>query len=153
MTQQQESFIKATGAAAQLSAKQYGVPASITIAQAIIESGWGQTQLAVKANNYFGVKAVQGQEYVEYRTTEFIKGVEEHPLADFAKYETVAGSFAAHAKLLATVPRYAPAMKVAKDPAAFAAAIKACGYSTAPDYDTKLMALVSEFNLTQFDKV
>ncbi len=151
MTQQEASFIQAAAPAAQLSAKQYGVPASITIAQAILESEWGKSGLATEANNYFGVKAIQGEDYVEFKTTEFVRGVATHPMADFAKYASVADSFAAHAKLLSGLPRYAAAMKVAKSPALFAQAIKACGYSTAPNYPQMLMQLVQEFDLGKFD--
>ena len=147
----QQAFLKAAVAAAQLSQTQYGVPSSITIAQAILESGWGSSGLSLQANNYFGVKAVQGQDYVDFRTTEYVHGVPEHVMAEFARYQSMADSFAAHARLLATLPRYAPAMKVRGDAAAFAQGIKDGGYSTAPDYAEELMGLVREFNLAQYD--
>ncbi len=134
-----------------LSQKQYRVPASITIAQAILESGWGRSGLATQGHNFFGVKAVHGQEYVEFSTTEFVHGVKEAVVAEFAKYASPVESFAAHARLIATLPRYAPAMAVASDARAFATAIKACGYSTAPNYPQMLMQLVNEFDLTQYD--
>lgn len=153
MTQEQHMFIDAAARSAQLSQEQYGVPASITIAQAILESGWGKSHLAIEANNYFGVKAVQGQEYADFRTTEYHGGQKVIELAHFAKYHSIADSFAAHAKLIATLPRYAAAMKVASDPRAFAEAIRVGGYSTAPDYADELMTLVNQFNLQRFDSV
>lgn len=153
MTQDEQNFIDAVAPAARLSHQQYGIPASITIAQAQLESAWGRSALARLANNYFGVKAVQGQDYADFRTTEYFNGKKEVILAHFAKYHSVAESFVAHAKLLATLSRYAPAMAVASDPRAFAVAIKTCGYSTASNYPQELMTLVNEFNLTQFDAV
>jgi flagellum-specific peptidoglycan hydrolase FlgJ len=153
MTQDEQKFLSVAIPAAQLTQAKYRVPASITVAQAILESGWGKSGLSVQANNYFGVKAVQGEDYVDFRTTEYVRGVKEIVLAEFAKYHSMAESFAAHAKLLATLKRYAPAMAVANDPRAFAVAIKLGGYSTAADYPQELMTLVGEFNLAQYDKL
>lgn len=152
MTPEQKMFLDAAIPAAQLSQERFGVPASITIAQAILESGWGKSGLAVKANNYFGVKAVQGHDYMDFRTTEYVHGVPEHVMAHFAKYGSMAESFTAHAWLLSSLPRYAPAMAHRDDPRAFAEAIKAGGYSTAPDYADELMGLVIQWRLAQYDK-
>jgi flagellum-specific peptidoglycan hydrolase FlgJ len=153
MTSEQQMFIDAAARSAHLSQSQYGVPASITIAQAILESGWGKSALAQQANNYFGVKAVQGHDYVDFRTTEYHSGQKDIEMAHFARYNSIADSFADHARLLATLPRYAHAMQVAGDPRAFAVAIKDGGYSTAPDYPDELMKLVDQFNLHRFDAV
>src|SRR5262249_55348180 len=56
-TSQQQAFLYATAPAARTAEQQTGVPASVTVAQAILESDWGRSQLAVQANNYFGIKA------------------------------------------------------------------------------------------------
>lgn len=153
MTPSEQVFLSTAVPAAVLTQKQYRVPASITLAQAILESGWGKSGLALQANNYFGVKAVQGEDYVDFRTTEYFHGVKQTVMAEFAKYHTIADSFAAHAKLLATLKRYAPAMAVATDASAFAVAIALGGYSTAAGYPQELMQLVTEFSLTRYDAV
>jgi flagellum-specific peptidoglycan hydrolase FlgJ len=148
---EQIAFIKNVAGAAMLSQKKYGVPASITIAQAILESGWGFSGLAVKANNFFGVKARQGEDYAEFLTREVVKGKDETVSARFAKYASPAESFDAHGKLLASLPRYQPAMCECDDYLAFAMALQHCGYSTDPKYPSRLATLVKQFDLTRFD--
>jgi flagellum-specific peptidoglycan hydrolase FlgJ len=154
MTQAESIFLSKTVPAALATQKQFGVPASITIAQAITESGWGKSGLAVKANNYFGIKGTHlndPETYVEFKTEEFVKGVEVTEMADFEKYASVTDSFLAHAQLIATAERYKPAMAVAADADHFAIELQQCGYSTNPSYAVDLMILVNEFDLTQYD--
>jgi flagellum-specific peptidoglycan hydrolase FlgJ len=69
--QEQNDFIDRVATGAQASEAKWGVPASVTIAQAALESGWGKSQLATICNNYFGVKAREGEAYREFPTTEF----------------------------------------------------------------------------------
>lgn len=154
MTETQANFLRAVIPAAQASMRAFGCPASVTIAQAILESGWGQTDLAKNANNYFGVKALahsDPDQYVEMPTAEYENGQRVMVEADFAKYISPQDSFVAHARLLACAPRYAPAMAVRSNPLAFAQQLQACGYSTAPTYAAMLIALMKEFDLTQYD--
>ena len=151
MNQIQSKFLQNVVLAAQQTQRVFRVPASITIAQAILESGWGQSALAVKANNFFGIKAAGMQDYMEFPTTEFISGRSTHILAKFARYASPLESFRAHGVLLSTLPRYAPAMTLVDDPEMFARRIKECGYSTNPAYASTLMDLVHEFDLTQYD--
>jgi flagellum-specific peptidoglycan hydrolase FlgJ len=158
MNQAQSNFLKIIAPAAMTSSIATGVPASVTIAQAIQESsnkqGWGQSTLARVANNYFGIKATQlsnPNTYIELPTHEFRDGVEDVELAKFARYPSPAASFIAHAKLLSTAGRYLPAMKERNDPAAFASQLQACGYSTSPDYAIALIKLINEYDLRQYD--
>jgi flagellum-specific peptidoglycan hydrolase FlgJ len=140
--------------AAQASQKQYGVPASVTIAQAILESGWGKSKLAAESNNFFGVKFnshMPGAGYVELPTKEIANGSAEIIEAEFQKYDTAEQGFNAHAYLLASLPRYSPAMKECGDPFEFATQLAACGYSTNPNYANELARLMTEFRLTQYD--
>jgi flagellum-specific peptidoglycan hydrolase FlgJ len=88
---------------------------------------------------------------VEFRTTEFIKGVKTSVMAGFEKYKSAEDCFVDHAQLLANATRYAPAMKTVKSPEVFAQMLKVCGYSTALNYPAMLIALMKEFNLTQYD--
>jgi flagellum-specific peptidoglycan hydrolase FlgJ len=148
---QQLAFIASIVPAARASQAKWGVPASITIAQAIQESGWGRSDLAAKAHNYFGVKAVHDEDYAVYPTNEVVKGKTIRELASFARYPTPIESFDAHGRLLATLKRYRPAMAAADDPLAFAIQIQACGYCTDPKYPSELASLIKQFNLTQYD--
>ena len=157
MTPQESEFLKTTAPAAQFSQRMCGVPASITIAQAILESGWGKSELAREGNNFFGIKAVHAagigaaNSYIEFNTIEYEHGVKVTIPADFARFRTVTGGFISHARLLAIAPRYKPAMAVRNDAAKFAEQLQLCGYSTNPNYAAMLMTLVKEFNLTQYD--
>lgn len=154
MNAEQNAFLKMAVPAAQYTHKTYGVPASITIAQAILESGWGRSSLARECNNFFGVKAEHNAapgSYEEFPTTEFVDGARVSIDAAFAKYPSPTLGFAAHARLLALAPRYRAAMAVASEPERFAQQLQACGYSTNPFYAQSLMQLVKEFDLTQYD--
>lgn len=140
--------------AAQLSAKKWGVPASVTLAQWMPESSWGQSELAKQANNFFGIKYshLRGDEaYVEMPTAEYIAGKRVIVEAEFVKYPSIAASFDDHGKLLATAARYKPAMAVAGSPLRFAVQLQACGYSTSQEYSSGLMRFIGAFNLTQYD--
>lgn len=154
MNQSQSSFLQSAVPAALFTQREFGVPASITLAQAICESGWGQSALAKQANNFFGIKALAGaapEAYAEFPTSEFVNGRAKSALAKFARYASPVESFTAHARLLADAARYEPAMVVRNKPAAFAAALQSCGYSTNPGYAASLLVLVKEFDLTQYD--
>lgn len=154
MNSKQMLFLRSVYAAAQASMRAFGVPASVTIAQAILESGWGTTGLALRANNFFGIKAFahsDPDQYIEFPTAEYVNGQRVMVEADFAKYLSPQDSFVAHARLLACAARYAPAMAVRTDPESFARALQACGYSTSPTYASMLIALMQEFDLTQYD--
>lgn len=151
---QQLGFIARIAPAAQASAKKRGVPASVTIAQAILESGWGKSQLAKAANNFFGIKDSKrfNEGYCEFKTKEFRGGKEEVETAGFEAFKSETSCFDAHARLLAELERYAPAMADADDPLVFAARLQECGYSTDPGYAKKLAALIAQFRLTQYDQ-
>lgn len=147
--------------AAQAAMRATGVPASITLAQGALESGW-LTHMPAGSNNAFGIKASHLEDpstYVEAMTHEFVRGQETTVTQPFEKYPTLNDCFVAHAELLSGAARYAPAMAVKSDPPKFATAIMTCGYSTnrpplatnPPFYADVLMELVREFDLTQYD--
>lgn len=132
----------------------YPVPPSVTLAQCTLESGWGTTQLARLALNFFGIKAEHLNDpntYEEFPTAEYISGNRVIIEAKFEKYASVTDSFTDHARLLATANRYAPAMAVAKDPFAFAMQLQVCGYSTSPTYGVSLGQLITQLHLQEFD--
>ena len=150
-TELQLAWLKTVVTPAQMSAREYGVPASVTLAQCILESAWGSSQLARRYNNYFGIKALPGQPYIEFATDEVVASRTVRELARFTKYPSAIECFEAHARLLATAERYAPAMRHTSDVAGFCAALRMCGYSTEPTYAFRLISLIDEFDLEQYD--
>lgn len=153
---EQLAFIARIAPAAQVGAAQTGVPASVTIAQAILESGWGRSALANLANNFFGIKARRADDYAEFKTVEFRNGLSGKELARFRKFTTEAQCFTAHGSLLSQSARYRPAMADADDPLVFAAKLGptdqgGCGYSTDPGYAKKLAGLMTDFRLMNYD--
>lgn len=147
----QIAFIDATAKAAQISRTKWGVPASIVIAQAILESRWGTSKLSRLHHNYFGIKARKNEPYKVFDTEEFRGGKSQRELAKFKIFPSPIECFDAHGRLLATAQRYSPAMAKADDPLAFALELQLCGYATDPKYATSIADLISRHNLTRFD--
>lgn len=151
MDEAQNNFLRSVVPAARESMRLFGVPASVTIAQAILESGWGRSSLAKKYNNYFGIKDTDFHSYVECPTTEIVSGVPMRVDARFETYPSVDKCFIVHARLLAMQDRYGPAMAAKSDPQKFAGELQVCGYSTNPGYGAMLRKLMAQFDLEQFD--
>ncbi|MCL5958157.1 MAG: glucosaminidase domain-containing protein [Chloroflexi bacterium] len=150
----EEQFIAAAAPAAQASERETGVPASVTIAQAMLESDWGKSGLSKTANNYFGIKATGkgGTAGVVWMNTwEVINGQNVTVNAPFRAYKSMADSFVDHGKFFVENARYALALKSAGDSIAFAREIHRAGYATDPAYSDKLIGLMKKFNLLQFD--
>lgn len=152
----QEQFISSIAEAAVESADQTGVPASVTIAQAILESYWGSSRLAHDANNYFGIKAQpQGGSAgsVSFNVWEVIGGRNVVQNQAFRAYNTVAESFVDHGLFFLKNPRYASAMAAKDNAKQFAVEINRDGYATDPAYANKLIALMDRYNLYRYDDV
>ncbi len=146
---EREVFIDKIAPAAQSAARTHGVPASVTIAQAILESGWGRH---APGNNFFGIKkGAANVPYLASETTEFVNGKPQREIAKFRAFATVAMGFSAHAHLLSTDDRYARAMSDADNPIVFATRLRQCGYATDPRYDDKLVAIMRDYKLARFD--
>ena len=141
--------------AAQTCARLWKVPASVTLAQAILESAWGTSQLARRANNLFGIKAtpdlLAANSYAEFPTREVVTGRSVVELAKFARYGTVLDCFAAHAHLLSKTPRYAGMVYQRRYPRAYAVELQTRGYSTNESYGQSLIALMDQHDLYQYD--
>jgi flagellum-specific peptidoglycan hydrolase FlgJ len=150
----QARFILRAADAARISQKETGVPASVTIAQAILESNWGSSRLAKENDNYFGIKA-RGKEgtagVVWYDTWEVVDGENVMQRAAFRAYREVADSFVDHGHFFLENPRYRGALAVRSDPREFARAITRAGYATDPVYAPKLIAYMDRFNLYAYD--
>ncbi len=132
---------------AQREMKEFGIPASITIAQGILESQAGKSDLATKANNHFGVKCHsdwQGQKYLH----------DDDQIQEcFRKYKNAEHSYVDHSRFLAHRKRYAFLFRLPKtDYEAWAKGLKKAGYATDPSYPDKLIYLIEKFNLSKLDK-
>jgi flagellum-specific peptidoglycan hydrolase FlgJ len=131
-------------------ARQYGVPASVTIAQAILESGWGQSSLTTRAHNLFGMKGTGPAGSVTVPTKEYLNGQWVTIQAAFKAYHNDAESIQDHGRLIATGHYYTHAMTLRNDPKAFANALTGV-YATAPNYGQSLISIMNRYNLYQFD--
>lgn len=157
---QKETWIEKYAPMAQASQYSTGVPASVTMAQAIIESSdrkgnWGCSGVALRCNNFFGIKARHNRQgdpidpYVEFKTVEDLPTPHEES-ADFMKFDSVQDSFARHAQLLTTT-RYQKALLWKNNPSRFAEEIWKAGYSTNPHYPEVLMTLIVGYQLMKYD--
>jgi flagellar protein FlgJ len=151
-----DAFITALGQAARGSQSATGVPASVTLAQAILESNWGESLLTRAANNYFGIKAIGrvGNDGVVWmRTTEYdAQGAAYVTQAPFRAYKNALDSVTDHSQLFLRVSLYRAAMRATGDPDEFARRIADAGYSTDPAYASKLIGLMLKYDLYRFDQ-
>ncbi|MEV6285647.1 sporangiospore maturation cell wall hydrolase GsmA [Kribbella sp. NPDC051770] len=149
-------FINSSGPPAQASRAEYGVPASVTIAQAILESGWGNSDLAKVDQNYFGIKCGTGGAgpiaigCVTRPTTECTPTC--HTVnASFRKYASRLDSFRDHGAFLRNNSRYANAFNYSNDANRFVQEIHKAGYATDPNYTTKVVNLMTSYDLYRFN--
>jgi flagellum-specific peptidoglycan hydrolase FlgJ len=153
-TAAQRQFILEIAAGARESDRVTGVPASVTLAQAILESDWGRSKLAREAKNLFGIKAhgrAGNAGVYDIQTWEVISGADVMVAATFKAYKGWADSIVDHGKWFHQQPRYSRALEVRDDPRAFARAINDAGYATDPAYSAKLITLMDRYDLYQYD--
>ena len=123
-----------------------GIPASITLGQAILESGAGTGPLSVQANNHFGIKC-----HKEW-TGPSIKYTDDAEDECFRKYNQPSESFKDHSYFLTSRPRYAELFDFQKDDyKSWAYGLKAAGYATDSKYPDKLIGLIEKYQLGRFD--
>ena len=149
-TSSQQTFISQVAPGAMAAQSRYGIPAAVTIAQAIDESGWGQSALAVRDNNLFGIKGSGPAGSDVLPTREFQNGQWVTTSAAFRVYHNVAQSIADHTELLATGPSYQQAMADRHLPDAFATDLTGV-YATDPQYGSNLIAIMRLYNLYRYD--
>lgn len=126
----------------------YKIPASITLAQGILETGGGQSRLAEQANNHFGIKCKK-----EW-TGETITHDDDAPGECFRKYNSVRESYEDHSKFLAERPYYKNLFKLnPTDYKAWAHGLKKAGYATNPRYAYILISKIEKHHLQDFDKI
>ncbi|MGD0066679.1 MAG: glucosaminidase domain-containing protein [Streptosporangiaceae bacterium] len=149
-TAAQQAFISLVAPGAIAAQQRYGIPAAVTIAQAIDESGWGQSELATADHNLFGIKGTGPAGSDMRPTQEYANGTWVTRTAPFRVYRNIAQSIADHSQLLAAGHAYQHAMAVRHVPDAFAAALTGV-YATDPDYGSSLIALMRLYNLYRYD--
>ena len=144
-------FIAYVGPLASADMKKTGILASLTIAQAILESGFGTSELAVKGKALFGIKATNwtGKKYTK-QTGEFVNGKYITVTADFRAYDSWAESITDHGLFLSGKSRYANLIGET-DYKEACRKIKEDGYATSPTYTEKLISLIERYELTKYD--
>lgn len=131
---------------AQQEMKKFGIPASITLAQGLLESQAGMGKLAVKSNNHFGIKCHKGWRGPSVSHDDDAKG------ECFRKYKKVEQSYRDHSVFLRNRSRYSDLFKMKKtDYVSWAHGLKKAGYATDPTYAYKLISLIERYKLWQFD--
>lgn len=124
----------------------YGIPASITMAQGLLESGAGRSELTRKSNNHFGIKCgskwTGGKEYYD----------DDAKHECFRKYSSALESYEDHSQFLKRNPRYASLFQLSKtDYKGWAYGLKKAGYATNPKYPQLLINLIETYNLSELD--
>lgn len=131
--------------------RRYGIPASVTLAQGILESSNGQSELARKENNHFGIKATQswiaeGGRYSLYS--------DDKPNEKFCSYDSVGDSYAHHSRFLKENSRYASCFKLdADDYRGWAQGLDKAGYATAGKYAPALISIIERNDLQRYDRM
>lgn len=131
--------------------KNTGILASLTAAQAFIESNKGNSGLTQKANNLFGIKGEYNGQYVVMATTEYYNGVKTKVNAKFRKYPNWLESIADHSRLFNTNKRYAN-LRGCTDYKQACINVRADGYATSPTYTTTLLNVIEKYKLYEWDK-
>jgi flagellum-specific peptidoglycan hydrolase FlgJ len=144
-------FITAATAAAREASRASGLPPGVAVAQAALESAWGNSQLARKAHNYFGIKAHGSHPWIEMPTLEFRQGRAVWVQARFARYDSMAACFADRDRILGGAAVYREARACAADAEAFIGAL-AAHWATDPRYAEKLLRVYREHGFDEMDK-
>ncbi|WP_294977233.1 glycoside hydrolase family 73 protein [uncultured Leuconostoc sp.] len=153
--QQKTDWINQLAPYARQMQEEYGVIASISIAQAILESDWHTSTLSTQYNNLYGIKADANQKSVVLPTQEFENDQWITIQGRFAAYDTWQASMKSHAKLLYhgtswNTAQYEHVLQ-ARDYKSAAQALTQDGYATDPTYAKKLIAIIQEWHLSRFD--
>lgn len=126
----------------------YKIPASITMAQGLLESGAGCSTLAVKGNNHFGIKC-----HNDWRGPYMLRN-DDAPNEKFRVYKKVEDSYEDHSRFLTERRRYALLFNLSiTDYKGWANGLKAAGYATSPTYAKNLIQIIERYNLTELDYI
>lgn len=126
--------------------ERFGIPASITLAQGLLESAAGRSRLASEVNNHFGIKCHSNWEGPSVLRSD------DAPDECFRAYPTAAESFRDHSLFL-TRKRYEPLFRLdPTDYAGWARTLRECGYATDPHYAERLIAIIERYSLSDHDR-
>ncbi len=143
----QLSYIEKYAPLAVAEMQRTGVPASITLAQALVESGAGRSELAVRANNHFGLKCHEGWDGDTYRKDD------DRAQECFRAYPSAEDSFRAHSDFLRDRERYQSLFELdPTDYKAWARGLRQAGYATDRRYAEKLIDSIEDFQLYRYDE-
>lgn len=143
----QEAYIARYSAIAVSEMYRSGVPASITLAQGLLESGYGRSELALKSNNHFGIKCHNAWKGEKVYHDDDQKG------ECFRKYDTPEESFRDHSDFLRYRDRYKFLFDFKPtDYKSWAYGLKKAGYATDPSYPAKLIRLIEDYRLYEYDR-
>lgn len=152
----QKTYIEKAAKAATASRTKYRVPRSVTIAQSILESGWGRSGLSTKYKNYFGIKCSPAasphqKACVSLGSYEYFHGSKRMYVSKFRTYSSMENSFLDHGRLLDRGSRYNRAFKYVNNPNKFIRAVHKAGYATDPGYANLVISIMKRWNLYRFD--
>ncbi len=155
---EKEKFLDLASGLAGESNEKYGMSAALQTAQAILETGWGQSVPVDKYSgnfsyNLFGIKGSGPSGSVISNTWEEYNGQVFRVDAEFRAYDNVNESWADHKKLLLTASRYEPFRNVMHDSTQGAWALRRCGYATDSRYPLKLINIINTYGLEKLDEV
>ncbi len=142
-----EEYIDTFSEIAKFEMKAYGIPASITLAQGILESGFGRGELTQKTNNHFGIKCHTGWD------GDFAYHDDDRKGECFRKYNHPMYSFRDHSIFLSSRSRYASLFRLRRDNyKGWAKGLKAAGYATDRKYPQKLISFIERYQLFLYDR-
>lgn len=130
--------------------KASGIAASLTVAQACLESGYGSSKLTTQANNLFGIKGTYQNQYVVMPTKEYQNGAWVTINAKFRKYPSWAESLADHSAMFNRMDRYKN-IRGETDYKRACMLIQQDGYASDPDYSNKLISIINKYVLYELD--
>jgi len=147
-----QKFVENLWPMAEKSAKSLGVKPEVLLAQAALETGWGQSIIANKAKssfNLFNIKADSrwDGEKMEKSSLEYEKGIAVKRSSNFRAYENAQQSFDDYANFIKNNPRYQNALKVAENPEQYLHEIHKAGYATDPNYAKKIIQVMNSNNI------
>ena len=153
MSKAQAAFVRTWFVTAKGEQAKYGIPASVKMAQAMIESGCGSSYLARNANNHFGIKKGRGWTgSVMYRHDDDYDKRGRKVKSPFRKYNSAWYSWRDHSTFLATNQRYSRLFDLSeKDYRGWARGLKRAGYATGANYDGKIINLIQSLGLHNMD--
>ena len=131
--------------------RKYGVPASVTLAQGILESANGRSQLSRECNNHFGIKA--GKSWLD-ASGQYGLYSDDKPNEKFCKYSSVGDSYEHHSLILKNNSRYAPCFALAQDDyRGWCNGLQKAGYASSKLYASSLISVIERMDLTKYDRM